>query len=87
HARYYDPTVGRFVSADTEQGNAQGLDPYAYCEGQPRNADGPDGEECMWTGGNMRHVNSGLLVSFRNFKDNARVFPFGFVIILRNHSL
>jgi hypothetical protein len=29
HAQYDDPAVGRFLSSDTVQGNAQGMDPYA----------------------------------------------------------
>ncbi len=35
HARYYDPVVGRFVSADTAQGNGQGMDPYSYVGNNP----------------------------------------------------
>jgi hypothetical protein len=30
YARYYDPEVGRFLSADRVQGNGVGMDPYAY---------------------------------------------------------
>ncbi len=30
NARYYDPLVGVFLSADTLQGNMQGMDPYTY---------------------------------------------------------
>src|SRR5579884_3695142 len=29
-ARYYDPVIGQFLSADTVQGNPQGMDPYSY---------------------------------------------------------
>ncbi len=35
NARYYDPVVGVFLSVDTVQGNAQGMDPYAYVGGNP----------------------------------------------------
>ncbi|MBO0796364.1 MAG: hypothetical protein J2P36_36195, partial [Ktedonobacteraceae bacterium] len=36
---------GRFVSADTEQGNAQGLDPYAYVKGNPETMTDPTGKK------------------------------------------
>jgi RHS repeat-associated protein len=42
-ARYYDPVVGRFVSADSVQGNAQGMDPYAYVGGNPETLNDPTG--------------------------------------------
>ena len=42
-ARYYDPVVGRFVSADTVQGNGAGLDPYAYVGGNPETNNDPTG--------------------------------------------
>ncbi|MBA2677495.1 MAG: RHS repeat-associated core domain-containing protein [Ktedonobacteraceae bacterium] len=35
HARYYDPVVGRFVSADIKQDNGQGMDPYSYVGNNP----------------------------------------------------
>jgi uncharacterized protein RhaS with RHS repeats len=34
-ARYYDPVVGVFLSADKVQGNLQEMNPYAYVEGNP----------------------------------------------------
>ncbi len=43
NARYYDPIVGRFVSADTVQGNEQGMDPYAYVGGNPETMNDPTG--------------------------------------------
>lgn len=42
-ARYYDPVVGQFVSADVVQGNVQGLDPYAYVGGNPETLSDPTG--------------------------------------------
>ena len=30
NARYYDPQVGNFTSADTVQQNEQGMNPYLY---------------------------------------------------------
>ncbi len=44
NARYYDPVVGRFVSADREEGNGQRLDPYAYVQGNPETWSDPTGQ-------------------------------------------
>lgn len=43
NARYYDPVVGRFLSADVVQGNQQGDDPYAYVSGNPETHSDPGG--------------------------------------------
>ena len=43
NARYYDPVVGRFLSADVVQGNVQGMDPYAYVGGNPETYTDPTG--------------------------------------------
>jgi RHS repeat-associated protein len=43
-ARYYDPVIGRFLSADTKQGNVQGADPYAYVSGNPETMTDPTGQ-------------------------------------------
>jgi RHS repeat-associated protein len=43
NARYYDPVVGRFVSADTVQDNRKGFDPYAYVRGNPLTLTDPTG--------------------------------------------
>lgn len=51
NARYYDPVVGRFLSADTVQGNMQGLDPYTYVKGNPVTLSDPTGTRaCDETG-------------------------------------
>ncbi len=39
HARYYDPTVGQFISADS----AQGLNRYGYVQGNPTTLTDPSG--------------------------------------------
>jgi RHS repeat-associated protein len=44
NARDYDPVVGRFLSADTVQGNGAGLDPYAYVGGNPETTTDPTGQ-------------------------------------------
>src|SRR5258708_35380134 len=43
NARYYDPVVGVFLSADTVQGNPQGMNPYAYVGGNPETKNDPTG--------------------------------------------
>ena len=43
-ARYYDPAVGVFLSADAVQGNAQGMNPYAYVGGNPETDTDPTGQ-------------------------------------------
>ncbi len=42
-ARYYDPVVGVFVSADVVQGNARGMNPYGYVGGNPETYTDPTG--------------------------------------------
>jgi RHS repeat-associated protein len=43
HARYYDPKVGAFLSADPVEGNGAGRDPYAYVGGNPETWSDPTG--------------------------------------------
>ncbi len=43
-ARYYDPLVGLFLSADSVQGNLQGMNPYAYVNGNPETYTDPTGQ-------------------------------------------
>ena len=45
NARYYDPVVGRFLSADTVHGNGAGMDPYAYVAGNPETLVDPTGQK------------------------------------------
>ena len=47
-SRYYDPEIGRFISADDTQylgasGTALGYNLFGYCENNPVNAADPDG--------------------------------------------
>jgi RHS repeat-associated protein len=44
HARWYDPVTGLFVSVDPQEGNAQGVNPYAYVRENPETATDPTGE-------------------------------------------
>jgi RHS repeat-associated protein len=44
NARYYDPVVGRFLSADIVEGNAVGMDPYAYVGDNPETHNDPTGQ-------------------------------------------
>jgi RHS repeat-associated protein len=52
NARYYDPVVGVFLSADTVQGNTKGMNPYAYVGGNPETWSDPTGHEapCLENG-------------------------------------
>jgi RHS repeat-associated protein len=43
NARYYDPAIGRFLSADPIQGNLQGTDPYSYVGENPETRNDPTG--------------------------------------------
>ncbi len=43
NARWYDPVSGQFLSPDTVQGNAQGMDPYAYVGNDPETRVDPTG--------------------------------------------
>jgi RHS repeat-associated protein len=43
-SRYYDPVVGIFLSADDKEGNAQGMNPYAYVDGNPETLTDPGGQ-------------------------------------------
>ncbi len=42
-ARYYDALVGVFLSADSVQGNMQGIEPYVYVKGNPETGTDPTG--------------------------------------------
>src|SRR5579885_1149524 len=44
HARWYDPVVVLFVSVDTKEGNAQGVNPYGYVRENPETWTDPTGE-------------------------------------------
>jgi len=46
-ARYYDPTIGRFITRDPVKGNTmnpQSLNPYVYCLNNPMKYIDPNGE-------------------------------------------
>ena len=43
NARWYDPLIGRFTSADTAQNNTSGMDPYAYVQNNPETLVDPTG--------------------------------------------
>jgi hypothetical protein len=48
NARWYDPVSGQFLSPDTVQGNAQGMDPYAYVEDNPETRTDLSGQCDVW---------------------------------------
>ncbi len=43
-SRYDEPAVGVFLSADSKEGNQQGMDPYMYVGGNPQTYNDPTGE-------------------------------------------
>lgn len=49
-ARYYDPTLSRFISEDPI-GLSGGINSYSYANGDPVNANDPNGMDCSWSGG------------------------------------
>ena len=51
NARYYDPVAGVFLSADKQQGNMQGMNPYAYVNGNPETRSDPSGLYTKGSGG------------------------------------
>jgi len=52
NARYYDPALGRFVSADSLiPGGAQGMDRFAYVNNSPVNFTDPSGHKCVGESG------------------------------------
>src|SRR5579885_910460 len=44
NARYYEPAVGIFLSADSKEGNTMGMDPYMYVGGNPETYNDPTGQ-------------------------------------------
>jgi len=51
-ARYYDPVVGLFVSADKQLGDMQGANPYEYVGQNPETNNDPTGQYFVPGGGN-----------------------------------
>ena len=47
-----------FLSADTLQGNAQGMNPYAYVDGNPETRTDPSGQAIVGEGGQIYHPGS-----------------------------
>lgn len=43
NARYYDPAIGAFITADIKEDNAHGYDPYGYVTGNPEEKNDPTG--------------------------------------------
>ncbi|MGB8346061.1 MAG: RHS repeat-associated core domain-containing protein, partial [Ktedonobacteraceae bacterium] len=64
NARWYDPTAGVFLQADTVQGNLAGMNPYAYVGGNPETLTDPTGQfhsppprcYCGWGGAHHAHA-------------------------------
>ncbi len=62
-ARYYDQKVGVFLSADSMQGNLQGMNPYGYVSGNPETKNDPTGH-CPWCIGAIAGAIVGAAVSY-----------------------
>ena len=78
HARYYDPTVGRFLSTDPvggSPGNPQSWNRYSYVQNNPLNATDPTGKilETLWDAANVGIgvVSLGYNLWHRNWGDAA----------------
>jgi RHS repeat-associated protein len=61
NARYYDPVVGRFLSVDSVEGNAQGTDPYNYVGGNPESRTDPSGQRMLGPNGTTGWISGGTL--------------------------
>ena len=58
-SRYYDPVAGVFLSADLQQGNLAGMNPYGYVDGNPETRNDPTGQAFTTPGGGGVGGNSG----------------------------
>jgi RHS repeat-associated protein len=63
-SRYYDPVSGLFLSADKSEGNAQGLNPYAYVGGNPETETDPTGQ--FISNGQQTNQNGGEAAYYYN---------------------
>jgi RHS repeat-associated protein len=61
-ARYYDPSVGRFLSMDTRRVPGTSLNYYTYCDGDPVNRVDPTGEISLTLGTVLIAVGIGIVV-------------------------
>ncbi|MES2369766.1 MAG: RHS repeat-associated core domain-containing protein [Pseudomonadota bacterium] len=70
-ARYYDPTLGRFISRDPA-GMPDGVNRYAYVGGDPVNRTDPSGEDFITAGyGAIAGGISGFIASSDSLRSNA----------------
>ncbi|HEU5383588.1 MAG TPA: RHS repeat-associated core domain-containing protein [Ktedonobacteraceae bacterium] len=73
-ARYYDPAVGQFLSADTVQGNLLGMNPYAYVSGNPETFIDPTGHNEFGAGGDEEVAGYGEYVPYVDDGEEAEQF-------------
>ena len=67
-ARYYDPIIGRFISADLSSGKPGEIfkfNRYSYADANPTNNRDPDGRDCTTNDGTTHCVTAVYDVSFR----------------------
>ncbi len=67
-ARYYDPALGQFISADTVADGTNGLNRYGYVKGNPETATDPTGHR-LWTGGGDGSIPAPNDAGWRNNQD------------------
>ncbi len=81
--RFYDPTLGRFVTADPS-GFADGPNLYAYCGGDPVNLIDPDGQlSKSYSSGNSFASSPNWLSSTQNDLHNQQTYGYSFEDSLR----
>ena len=64
NARYYDPEIGRFISADTlapDPYNPQSRNKYTYCFNNPLKYNDPSGNWPRWLDDAVRWVSSKIV--------------------------
>jgi RHS repeat-associated protein len=79
-ARYYDPSLGRFISPDSEQPNAPGtlgFNLYSYAVANPTSATDPSGSELAWNGLLQRAVTAGGELGLRGLGIAERAYLSG----------
>ncbi|HSW57842.1 MAG TPA: RHS repeat-associated core domain-containing protein, partial [Dehalococcoidales bacterium] len=88
NARYYDPQIGRFISADTivqSPANPQSFNRYSYCLNNPLKYTDPSGHvvtfhgfsinQCVSTGNYMALTMIGSSSIFRGYLDFRSIDP------------
>ncbi len=74
NSRYYDPSVGRFISADGviagAGGSIQGYNMFAYCFNNPVSMSDPSGSWPKWIETAVNWINKNIIQIVSNFIEN-----------------